>query len=92
MKVDVLIAIPVNIVNVSNMYLLVFDYELGDLHVYRNVPEDIEDLEEFVSIDLGYHLDEVEYMTMEEDNAIYYYTYNSDKVIENGMSFAGEVF
>lgn len=74
------------------MYLLVFDYELGDLHVYRNIPDDIEDLEEFVSINLGYHLDEVEYMTMEEDNAVYYYTYNNEEFTENGMSFVGEVF
>jgi hypothetical protein len=92
MKVDVLIAIPVNIVNVNNVYLLVFDYELGDLHVYRNIPDNIEDLEEFVSMELGYHLDEVEYMTTEEDNGIYYFTYKDGVIKSDGADYVGQKF
>ena len=52
------------------MYLFVFDYETGNIDIIRDVPENIDDIESFVTDVLGYHLTSVEYMLTKDENII----------------------
>lgn len=52
------------------MYLFVFDYETGNIDIIRDVPENIDDIESFVTDTLGYHLTSVEYMLTKEENIV----------------------
>lgn len=61
------------------MYLFIFDYELGNIDIVRNVPSDIDDIESFVTDNLGYHITNIEYMLTEDDNIINVIDYNKDE-------------
>lgn len=70
------------------MYLFVFDYESGNIDVVRNVPENIEDLESFVSDTLCYHLSNVAYMLTKGDNVFNIVDYNSDdSITDKGFDY-----
>ena len=60
------------------MYLFVFDYETGNIDIIRDVPENINDLESFVTDVLGYHLTSVEYMLTDEENLFNVMDYDKD--------------
>ena len=73
------------------MYLIVLNYDSGNIDIIRNVPEDIENLEDFVVDVLGYHLEEVEYMLTSEDNVFNIVDYDEEDntLIDKGFDYVG---
>ena len=71
------------------MYLFVFNYDSGNIDVIRNVPEDIENIEDFVVDVLGYHPTDVEYMLTDGDNVFNILDYNeqTESLIDKGFDY-----
>lgn len=73
------------------MYLIVLNYDSGNIDIIRDVPEDIENLEDFVVDVLGYHLTDVEYMLTSEDNVFNIVDYDEEDntLIDKGFDYVG---
>lgn len=73
------------------MYLIVLNYDSGNIDIIRNVPEDIKNLEDFVVDVLGYHLTDVEYMLTSEDNVFNVVDYDEEDntLIDKGFDYVG---
>ena len=68
------------------MTLVVLDYECGNIHYIKNIPENIENLEDFVYNTLGYKDSEVSWILLEDDFRPIIYTYDrllKKKVYDN---------
>lgn len=68
------------------MELIILNYELGDVELIRNVPENIENLDDFVYNILKYKESEVSWMLLEDDFRTILYTYDElqkKKVYDN---------
>ncbi len=58
------------------MQLIVLNYEEGCVDIIKNIPSNIEDIENFVCNTLGYKDTVVNYMVVTDDYRTSYYTYN----------------
>ena len=68
------------------MTLVVLDYEYGNIHYIKNIPENIENLEDFVYNTLGYKDSEVSWILLEDNFRPIIYTYDrllKKKVYDN---------
>ena len=68
------------------MILAVLDYQLGCIDIIRNIPENIEEIENFVYNELDYKDSEISWILLEDDFQTNLYTYDSDwkkKVYDN---------
>ncbi len=68
------------------MQVVVLNYELGNVEIVRNVPENIENLEDFVYNTLCYKDSEVSWILLEDDFQTILYTYDEllkKKVYDN---------
>ena len=68
------------------MQVVVLNYELGNVEIVRNVPENIENLEDFVYNTLCYKDSEVSWILLEDDFLTILYTYDEllkKKVYDN---------
>lgn len=69
------------------MKLVVLNYEFGNIDVIKNIPENIENLEDFVYDKLRYKDSEVSWILLEDDSRTIYYTYDSGDVIFDNENF-----
>lgn len=76
------------------MYLFVLDFASGNIDVVRNIPDNIEDIEDFVVDVLGYHLDNIEYMLTDEDNVFNIVDYNDQdgSLVDKGFDYIENKF
>lgn len=77
------------------MYLIVLDFETGNIDVIRELPEDIDDIEYFVEYILGYDLQEVSYMLVNPDDSIFNildFNNNDDTLTDKGHCYISEKF
>jgi len=69
------------------MKLVVLDYEFGKIDVINNIPNDIENLEDFVYNTLNYKDSEVSWILLEDDSRVDYYTYDSGRIVYDNENF-----
>lgn len=69
------------------MKLIVLNYEIGDVDIINNIPNNIKNLEDFVYNKLNYKDSEVSWILLEDDSRTNYYTYNSGKMIYDNENF-----
>ncbi len=76
------------------MYLFVLDFASGNIDVVRNIPDNIEDIEDFVVDVLGYHLDNIEYMLTNEDNVFNIVDYDDQdgSLVDKGFDYIENKF
>lgn len=58
------------------MVLIVLNYELGSVDIIRSVPDDIEDLSDFVYTTLGYKESEICWMAVEDEFVLVNWRYD----------------
>lgn len=69
------------------MKLIVLNYEIGDVDIINNIPDNIKNLEDFVYNKLNYKDSEVSWILLEDDSRTNYYTYNSGKMVYDNENF-----
>lgn len=77
------------------MYLIVLDFETGNVDVIRELPEDIDDIEYFVEYILGYDLQEISYMLVNPDDSTFNildFNNNDNTLTDKGYCYISEKF
>ena len=69
------------------MKAVILNYGIGNIDVIKNIPDNIENLEDFVYNKLNYKDSEVSWILLEDDSRIDYYTYDSGKVVYDNENF-----
>ena len=69
------------------MKLVILDYATGSIDVIKNVPNNIENFDDFLYNILEYKQSQVSWILLKDDARVNYYTYDSGDVIYDNENF-----